>query len=112
MKKRALPFAPRTLVFQLLLALSLLVAQTIAQAHVYSHLKGGTERSDFTGNSAGQLCGECLSSAPLLSAAGSPDSPRIVLTGTPCLAIVVVSTTRIEFSPTLGFRSRAPPELR
>lgn len=101
---------PRALLAQLLLALTLLVAQSAAQAHIYSHFNTSTAKSDFNGT-AGQLCGECLSSAPLLGAAGVPDSPRIVLVAAAVVAIACVDAPCVEPSHEYAFRSRAPPEL-
>jgi hypothetical protein len=100
----------RALVIQLLLALVLLVAQSAAQAHVYSHLRSDSQKSDFNGT-ASRLCSECLSSAPLLSAAGSPDSPRIAFVAEGAVAITVAVAPRFELSHYYAFRSRAPPEL-
>lgn len=110
MKKRLLSSDRRALALQLLLALVLLVAQSAAQAHVYSHLGSDSQKSDFNGT-AGQLCSECLSSAPLLSAAGAPDSPRIPFLAE--VAVVVAATVAPCFEPAdhYAFRSRAPPEL-
>jgi hypothetical protein len=110
MKKRLLTSDRRALVLQLLLALVLLVAQSAAQAHVYSHLRSDSQRSDFNGATS-QLCSECLSSAPLLSAAGAPDSPRIALVAE--VAVVIAATVAPRFEPAnhYAFRSRAPPEL-
>jgi len=100
----------RSLVAQLLLALALLVAQSAAQAHVYSHLAAGTERSDFNGT-VGQLCGECLAGAPLLSAAGSPALPCIVFAADIAAVVVALAAPCFESSHHYAFRSRAPPEL-
>src|SRR5262245_56841776 len=108
MTKRLLRSHRRALIAQLLLALALLVAQTAAQAHSYSHL--ATERSDFNGT-VGQLCSECLASTPLLSAAGSPTSPCIVFAANAVAVITAAIPACFEPSPLHAFRSRAPPEL-
>lgn len=96
-------------VVYLLLALSLLFGQVAAQAHVYSHFKSTTP-ADFSGT-AGQLCSECLSSAPLLSAAGSPASPFVAVVA--CLATPIAAPviTRVYTARHYAFRSRAPPDL-
>src|SRR6185369_12426331 len=78
-----------------MLALFLLVGQIAAQAHVYSHLDAKAPRSDFTG-AASQLCSECLSSAPLLSAAGAPASPFVALIATVATPILAPLRARIE----------------
>jgi hypothetical protein len=110
MTKRLPTPAGRALIPQLLLALSLLIAQSAAQAHVYSHLKSSAPASDFSGT-AQQLCSECLSSAPLLSAASSPDAPRIPLYAAVPLAATPAAASRITTSRHYAFRSRAPPQL-
>ena len=88
------------------LALALLFAQAGAQAHSYSHLKG----PDPAGVSS-QLCGECLSFAPLLATAGAPDSVfvfhcRLVAEVTHAPAASLVPHVFHH-----AFRSRAPPHL-
>lgn len=93
----------------LLLALVLLLAQALAQTHVYSHLKSAG-RSDFSGT-AGQICGECLSSAPLLSAAGSPATPTIALLAPGVAPLDMQPAGLVETARHYAFRSRAPPEL-
>lgn len=110
MTKRLLRSQRRPLVAKLLLALALLVAQSVAQAHLYSHFASGTEKSDFSGT-AGQLCSECLASAPLLGAAGTPASPCIAFVAD--AVAVVVAAVAPSFAPShyYAFRSRAPPEL-
>ena len=105
-----IPARPRALLAQLLLALALLVAQSAAQAHVYSHFNTSTGKSDFNG-AAGQLCSECLSTAPLLGAAGVPDSPRISFIADTVAAIAAVDAPCVEPAHEYAFRSRAPPEL-
>ena len=101
---------PRALLAQLVLALALLVAQSAAQAHVYSHFNTSTQKSDFNG-AAGQLCSECLSTASLLGAAGVPDSPRISFIADIAVAIAAVDAPCVEPAHEYAFRSRAPPEL-
>jgi hypothetical protein len=110
MMKRLLPSRYRPLRAQLLLALALLVAQSVAQAHLYSHFAAGTLKSDFSG-AAGQLCGECLATAPLLGAAGSPTSPCIAFAADAVAIVVAAVAPRFEPSHYYAFRSRAPPEL-
>jgi hypothetical protein len=110
MLKRLLPSQRRPLVAQLLLALALLIAQGMAQAHLYSHFATGTERSDFSG-AAGQLCGQCLATAPLLGAAGAPASPCIAFAADAVAVVVAAIAPSFESSHYYAFRSRAPPEL-
>jgi hypothetical protein len=108
--KRLLTSHRRPLVAQLLLALALLVAQGVAQAHLYSHFATVTEKSDFNGT-AGQLCSECLASAPLLSAAGTPASPCITFVADAVTVVAALIAPSFESSHHYAFRSRAPPEL-
>ena len=95
----------------LLLALALLCAQYAAQSHAYTHLQSGTDTT-FRLDAKGQLCADCLSFAPLLSAAGCcPFPPVISLPGfepAPTGAIQSLIGQRFPAS----FRSRAPPFSR
>jgi hypothetical protein len=93
-----------------LLALALLLAQSAAQAHVYSHLAAAAGKFDF-GSTTGQTCSECLSSAPLLSAAGSPDSPLVTAVSSPDIPIPHAPALHAAVSRHYAFRSRAPPVL-
>lgn len=110
MTKRLLRSPRRALVAELLLALALLVAQSAAQAHLYSHLANDAASADFSGT-VGQLCGECLSAAPLLSAAGAPASPCIDFAAKAIAVIAAAVVSRFGYSHLFAFRSRAPPEL-
>jgi hypothetical protein len=100
----------RPFVVQLLLALSLLMAQGAAQAHVYSHLKSGSNTSDFSAT-AGQLCGLCLCGAPLLSAAGGSKAPHVFVSASVAAPVAVAGAARAESPRYYAFRSRAPPSL-
>jgi hypothetical protein len=91
-----------------MVAMALLIAQFGAQAHVYSHLHPASDSSQQW-DSHGRLCSDCLSFAPLLSAAGSPSHlfaivPQGVMAA-PGDAVVSLTTR----APTPAFRSRAPP---
>ena len=85
-----------------MLACALLLAQLGAQAHAYAHLA-----SDTHGAPGAQLCGACLSIAPLQGAVGPP--PIVVPldlrdpTGLAILACIVTSTPGtawVEYSST------------
>ncbi|HVY80003.1 MAG TPA: hypothetical protein VG994_03400 [Steroidobacteraceae bacterium] len=102
--------ARRSVLAQIVLALALLIAQTAAQAHAYSHLSAGTARSDFNG-AVGQLCGECLAGTPLLSATGTPAAPCIAIVADAVAVVVTTLAPFFEPSHHYAFRSRAPPEL-
>jgi hypothetical protein len=92
----------------LMTAMALLIAQFGAQAHVYSHLHFGSSTTEQL-DSHERQCSECLSFAPLLSAAGTPShlfaiAPQGVV-ATPSDAVASL----IARLPTTAFRSRAPP---
>jgi hypothetical protein len=106
MQNRLRIAASRARVVYLLLALSLLIGQSAAQAHVYSHFKS---TPDFAGT-AGQLCSECLSSAPLLAAAGCPASPFVAFIAVVATPVATPAPTRVEAARHYAFRSRAPPD--
>src|SRR5262245_18229186 len=108
MAHRRLQRTPRTLVVHALLALSLLLAQTLAQAHVYSHLRSGAPTTDF-GSAAGQLCSQCLAGAPLLSAATSPVALQAAFSPVITSCDEATIPVRVEISRHYAFRSRAPP---
>jgi hypothetical protein len=100
----------RKLGVHLILALALLVAQSGAQAHAYSHLKSGPNPADRAGTST-QLCAECLSFAPLLSAAGASNASFAALTVKVVTLVFTNAAPRVEACRHYAFRSRAPPNL-
>lgn len=108
MARRPLQRSPRTFFVHALLALSLLIAQSLAQAHVYSHLRSGAPSTDF-GSTAGQLCSQCLAGAPLLGAASSPVAPLASFSPVVTSCDEATTSVRVEISRHYAFRSRAPP---
>ena len=100
------------------LLLAFLAAQCVALSHIYSHLGSGqpgsliadSSRSD-SGVSTGQMCSECLTSASLLGAAGSPDAPRFFSLAAAGVRVAHVAVAHFLGSRHYAFRSRAPPEL-
>ncbi len=99
----------------ILLVLALVFAQTGAVLHAYSHTHASPHRTQTTDSGApgpaGQVCSDCLSFAPLLTAAGGTAQP-------PTVARSHAGTTyRFFVAPLAGqppqhaFRSRAPPSL-
>jgi hypothetical protein len=94
---------PRLLVH--LVSFALLFAQLAMTAHASTHL-----RSDAHGApTKAQLCGECLSFAPLQNAVGN--APAIVVALKPpalriCEVAAVAAVPPRDFA---AFRSRAPP---
>jgi hypothetical protein len=93
----------RLLIARVFMALALVVAQTGAKAHLYSHHPAGE-----TGIPS-QLCGECLCFAPVLGTASAPDHdlliPRADVDRIPAIAAVALPRS-CSFH---AFRSRAPP---
>jgi hypothetical protein len=87
----------------------LLIAQLGMQAHGYSHLK--SDPDGLPGSATTQLCGQCASSAPLLSMASSAHSVRVPYE--PQTTGIVSSSIGCDLRPRPhpAFRSRAPPRL-
>jgi len=91
-----------------LLSLVLLIAQLGMQAHAYSHLKSDP---DGLPGSTTQLCGQCASSAPLLTMASGSlciRVPHLAQAQSTAPASIDSSVHRL---PHPAFRSRAPPHL-
>jgi hypothetical protein len=86
----------------------LLIAQLGVEAHAYSHLKSDPDSLPGTTN---QLCGQCASSAPLLSMASSTSCIRVPFV--PQGEGVAPKSIGTDVRPLLhpAFRSRAPPRL-
>lgn len=99
---------PRTFIVHALLALSLLLAQSLAQAHVYSHLRSGAPTTDL-GSAAGKLCSQCLDGAPLLGAVSSPVAPQVSFSPVVTVCDDAAAPVFVEISRHYAFRSRAPP---
>jgi hypothetical protein len=91
-----------------LLSLALLIAQLGMEAHAYSHLK--SDRDGLPGQTT-QFCGQCASSAPLLSMASSSSCIRVPYT--PQIAGIAPTSiaTDVRPLPHPPFRSRAPPRF-
>jgi hypothetical protein len=91
-----------------LLSLVLLLAQLGMQVHAYSHLKSDPDGLPGTTT---QLCGQCASSAPLLSMASGALCIRVPYQphadGVAPASIGCTAHRR----PHPAFRSRAPPRL-
>jgi hypothetical protein len=95
--------------FALITAFALLIAQFGAMAHAYSHVPDIRPATTLQSSGAHDFCSDCLSFAPLLSAAGAPAAlPRIE---PPALSLRVPAELRslVDSRPRLAFRSRAPP---
>ena len=94
----------------MLLALALLVAQTGAVMHAYSHLRASGESRGVPATST-QFCLDCLSFAPLLAAAGGTSQPLTVARTQIATTYRTLVAPLVGFSPQHAFRSRAPPLL-
>ena len=90
-------------------AVALLIAQLGAMAHAYSHTAATAPASTHQSNPSHDFCGDCLSFAPLLSAAGTPAAPSVVAPQGRSLAAIAGSRSLVDLPLTLAFRSRAPP---
>jgi hypothetical protein len=94
----------------LVTAVALLFAQIGAMTHAYSHTADITPASAHQSlPGAHDVCGDCLSFAPLLSAAGTPSALPFIEPQGRSPGIPAQSISRVERSPHLAFRSRAPP---
>jgi hypothetical protein len=89
-----------------LLALILLVVQTGAILHTYSH--GHPARSDGTAGT--EQCLYCKAAAPLLGAGASPASLLLLLVVLQLLVVVPLAVTCTATFRHPAFRSRAPPQ--
>jgi hypothetical protein len=89
------------------LSLALLIAQLGIQAHAYSHLKPDSD--GLPGST--QLCGQCLSSAPLTSMAGGTHCIRVPHQTETIGIAPAGSSSVLHRLPYPAFRSRAPPRL-
>ena len=90
-----------------LLSLVLLFAQLGMQAHAYSHLKSDADGLPGTT----QLCGQCASSAPLLTMASGSLCIRVPhLAQAQSIAPASIDSS-VHRLPHPAFRSRAPPHL-
>jgi hypothetical protein len=86
----------------------LLIAQLGMEAHAYSHLKSD---ADGLPGQTNQLCGQCASSAPLLSMASGSSCVRVPYAPQAEGVAPANIGTDVRPLPHLAFRSRAPPRL-
>jgi hypothetical protein len=92
------------------LALTLLIAQWIAQAHAFSHFRPASDSANAPATQS-QLCAECLAGAPLFAAASAPNIAFWFQTACPEKIDAIRVVSLIERAPLHAFRSRAPPHL-
>ena len=88
------------------LALALVVAQFLAQAHGYSHLRNGEPRG-----TPAQPCAECLACSPLLAGADAPVHAIAFLHPAVEAFPIVADASAVERFRYRPFQSRAPPAL-
>jgi hypothetical protein len=96
----------RLLIARVFMALALVIAQSSAQAHLYSHRPADQPATPT------QLCGECLCFAPVLGTASAPQHDFLI----PRAALDPIDTEIAFRSPALrsfrAFNPRAPPAPR
>jgi hypothetical protein len=95
------------LIARVLVALAFVVSQGGAEAHAYSHLV--KDRPGVPSTTQG--CDECLSSAPLLAGAGSPQAVILLPASEGQPVARTTSDPVFSVSRPSSFRSRAPPSV-
>ena len=107
----ALKQIPYTTPFALavIAALVLVLAQLGAMKHAYSHVPLAAAAVQDSNPAIHTICDDCLSFAPVLSAAGSPTVLAFVAPPARALALRAVIASLISHRLDLAFRSRAPP---
>ena len=93
-------------VLGLLLVLALVVAQTGALLHQYSHL--GSSRDATT---PGQTCVDCLASSPLLAAAGASPGVPVVLRTDISTRVCNPESPLLWCNSQTAFLARGPPSI-
>jgi hypothetical protein len=88
---------------------ALLIAQLGAMSHAYSHDAEGPPSTHLSGASSHDLCKDCLAYSPLLSAAGTTSPLPFIEPQGRSASIGAIAHSLVDRSPTLAFRSRAPP---
>ena len=89
----------------LALALALVIAQFLAQAHGYSHLRvDGEPRGSST-----QQCSECLANSPLVSGTDAPVHALAFLGASDAAPALLAQQSVVERFRPRPFQSRAPP---
>jgi hypothetical protein len=93
----------------LIAAFVLVVAQLGAMHHAYSHVPLAAATVQDSNPGLHTVCDDCLSFAPVLSAAGSPTVTVFIAPPARALALRAVVASLINNRLDLAFRSRAPP---
>jgi hypothetical protein len=94
----------------MLLALALILAQTGAVMHGYSHLRASGESPGVPATSS-QSCPDCLSFAPVLAPAGGTSHSLTVAQAQIGTTYRTLVAPLVGHSPQHAFLSRAPPFL-
>jgi hypothetical protein len=89
-----------------LLALTLVVAQFLAQAHGYTHLRNSDQRG-----LPAQPCSECLACSPLLAGSDAPVQAIAFIHPAVEAFPIVADAPVVESFRYRPFQSRAPPAL-
>lgn len=90
----------------LLLVVALVVAQTGALLHEYSHLRASADAT-----LPGQTCVDCLAFAPLLTTAGAAHGLPLVLPADVSTPLCRQSVPSPRRAPRTAFLARGPPSL-
>jgi hypothetical protein len=90
-------------------AFVLVMAQLGAMHHAYSHVPLAAATAQDSNPAIHTVCDDCLSFAPVLSAAGSPTVLAFIAPPARALALRAIVASLISNRLDLAFRSRAPP---
>jgi hypothetical protein len=91
-------------------AIALLIAQLGAMTHAYSHTSDITPASTHQSTpGTHDFCSDCLSFAPVLSAAGTPAALPFIEPQSCSAGVHAECRSLVDHHPHLAFRSRAPP---
>jgi hypothetical protein len=96
--------------FAAITAIAVLIAQLGAVAHAYAHVPDVHPTSTYQANTGSHdFCSDCLSFAPLLSAAGAPAALPVIEPPGRGAGVHAECRSLVDRHLHLAFRSRAPP---
>jgi hypothetical protein len=95
--------------FAVIAAIVLVFAQLGAMNHAYSHVPQIAATVQGSNPAAHSICDDCLSFAPVLSAAGSHTVLSFIAPPARAIALRAVAASLLNNRLNLAFRSRAPP---
>jgi hypothetical protein len=81
-------------------------------AHAYAHVPDVHPTSTYQANTGHDFCSDCLSFAPLLSAAGAPAALPLIEPPGRSEGVHAECRSLVDRHLHLAFRSRAPPISR